>query len=501
MSVLSDVASSPEMSLLNNQAWRLSHLYWIKDKSGNRVIFQPNWAQYELLKHEHTLNIILKARQLGVTTFHALMFLDLCIFTPNVHAAIIADAKVVAKEIFVDKVKYAYDNLPEPFKKLNPAYRDNAQELRFKNGSVFRVGTSMRGGTTQYLHITEFAKICQENPRKASEVMSGAINTVQAGQFICIESTARGREGFFYDICQKAIEDEKEGRELGVLDWKFWFFPWWKHPEYHLDGDVKLAHEHVKYFDRLHKEHGIVLADSQKNWYVKKLTTQDEYMTREYPSTAEESFESANEGFYFAKQLKLARDERRICHLPIDEYATIFSAWDIGWNDETAIWVFQLVGKEAHFVDYYENREEALPHYINWFRSRRYQVAKHYLPFDSKAKSAATGKSFSDFARQGGLKVEVLERMSNELVGIELARSMFNKTFYDSAKCKLGLKALDNFRKEWNEKLQCYRDRSLHDWSSHGAKAFIYACQAITKITTRSGLSADDWKKVRNLYI
>jgi hypothetical protein len=123
-----------------------------------------------------------------------------------------------AKEIFVDKVKFAYDNLPDCIKELSHAKRDNVNELRFENGSVFRVGTSLRSGTLQLLHITEFAKICVENPKKANEIISGAINTLQAGQFCCIESTARGRGGAFYNMCKTAMEKEASGANLGKLD-------------------------------------------------------------------------------------------------------------------------------------------------------------------------------------------------------------------------------------------------------------------------------------------
>ena len=151
---------------LGNKEWRLRNLYKIKDKQGNIVDFEPNWAQ-KLLFEPHYLNIILKARQLGITTYHAILFLDTCLFNHNVNAAIVADSKPVAKEIFIDKVKFAYDNLPQFVRDMCPAYRDNVNEMRFSNGSVFRVATSLRGGTLQLLHITEFAKICQENPSKA----------------------------------------------------------------------------------------------------------------------------------------------------------------------------------------------------------------------------------------------------------------------------------------------------------------------------------------------
>lgn len=103
-------------------------------------------------------------------------------------------------------------------KEAVPAKRDNVNELRFENGSVFRVGTSLRSGTLQLLHVTEFAKICVENPRKANEIISGAINTLQAGQFCCIESTARGRGGSFYTMCKKAMDMEANGSPLSKLD-------------------------------------------------------------------------------------------------------------------------------------------------------------------------------------------------------------------------------------------------------------------------------------------
>ena len=165
------ISESEAFALLMNQQWRLNNLYKIKDKEGNVISFEPNWAQNTLL-FPHNLNIVLKARQLGITTFHALLFLDYCLFQPNTNAAIVADNKDVAREIFVDKVKFAYDNLPQFVRDMCHAYRDNVHEMRFANGSVFRVATSLRGGTIQLLHITEFAKVCKENPMKLFQALS-----------------------------------------------------------------------------------------------------------------------------------------------------------------------------------------------------------------------------------------------------------------------------------------------------------------------------------------
>ncbi len=484
--------------LLSDRSWRMSNLYYIKDKQGEKVIFKPNWAQKMLMK-PHYLNIILKARQLGITTYHALLFLDTCLFNENVNAAIIADTKPNAREIFIDKVKFAYDCLPEWLKILVPACRDNVNELRFSNGSVFRVGTSLRSGTLQLLHITEFAKICVENPKKANEIVSGAINTVQAGQFCCIESTARGREGAFYDMCKKALDKHSEDKKLNEMDWKFWFFSWFQHPEYVLDPkNVLINKEQTSYFDDLEKRLDVRILPEQRAWYVMKAETQGDYMTREYPSTPEESFQSANEGLYFGSYMTKVRQERRICHLPYDENAPTYTCWDIGIGDDMAIWVFQTIGKEIHWIDYYENSGEALAHYVKWLKSKPYQYEKHFMPHDAAKREPGSGKTFADVARELGLKVEIVPYDKNEMFGIDAARNAFPRFWFDQSKCAKGIKSIDAFRKEWNEKLGCYRERSHHDWASHASKALIYGVRALDRLNPGRGLTAEEWKRLRN---
>jgi hypothetical protein len=486
--------------LLRNQEWRLNNLYKIKDKEGNVVDFKPNWAQTQLLK-SHNLSIILKARQLGITTFNAIFFLDTCLFNKNSNAAIVADSKDIAREIFVDKVKFAYDHLPQFIRDMCNAYRDNVHEMRFSNGSVFRVATSLRGGTLQYLHITEFAKVCQENPTKANEIISGALNAVQAGQFVCIESTARGRDGHFYSMCREAQALQDSNITLGTLDWQLWFFPWWKHPDYIVDStNVLITKEFEEYFEALEVK-DIILTPQQKAWYIKKAAIQGEYMKREYPSTPEEAFETANEGYYFAKQISIARQERRICHLPYDENAKTYTAWDIGISDTNSIWVFQLIGKEIHCIDYYENSDEPLAHYIKWLKTKPYLYEKHFMPHDAASRSLQSGKSLSDIARTAGLKVDVLPRDDRESFGIECLRNMLPRFFFDQSKCEKGLKAVESFRKEWNEKLGCYRDKSLHDWASHASKALIYASEAILRTASGNGMTGEDWAKLRREWI
>ena len=246
--------------------WRLSNLYWITDKAGKAVPFVPNTAQLKFLDEVHTLNLILKVRQLGFTTLCCLIYLDACLFTPHTRAGVIAHRLDDAKVIFRDKIRFPYDRLDDGLRSAVPAVQDSADTLTFGNNSSIRVSTSMRSGTLQYLHVSEFGKICAHTPEKAREIVTGALNTVEAGQFVVIESTAEGQEGAFYEMTQRARERAVSGVALTRLDYKFHFFPWWQELPYQLnDAAVVIGTEDERYFANL-EETGVKLSLAQKRW-------------------------------------------------------------------------------------------------------------------------------------------------------------------------------------------------------------------------------------------
>src|SRR5262249_52774175 len=158
--------------------------------------------------------------------FIQIFMLDACLFNSNIRAGTIAHRLEDAKVIFRDKIKFPYDNLPEGLKALRPIVRDAADELLFSNNSSIRVGVSMRSGTLQYLHISEYGVVCARFPEKAREIRTGALNTVQAGQVVFLESTAEGKEGHYYELCESAQSKQRVKTPLTPLDFKFFFFPW-----------------------------------------------------------------------------------------------------------------------------------------------------------------------------------------------------------------------------------------------------------------------------------
>jgi hypothetical protein len=299
--------------------WRLNNLYTIVNEKGQRVPFRLNTAQEQFAKGMHGMDIILKARQLGFTTFYCLFMLDACVFYKDISAGVIAHNINDANAFFRNKIKFPYDQLDEGIRNANPATTDAAGSLAFQNNSNLRVGTSLRSGTLQYLLISEYGKICAKFPDKAKEVRTGALNTIQPGQNVCIESTAEGREGHFFNLVKGSRNRQIQGLPLRQMDFKFHFFPWFEDPKYIADpSEVAVSEKHADYFDDLEAKLNITLTPEQRAWYILKEAQQEDEMSREFPSTPDEAFEAAVQGAYLAKQMLKVRQQKRICRVPVE---------------------------------------------------------------------------------------------------------------------------------------------------------------------------------------
>ncbi len=484
------------INLFSDPQWRLNNLYYIVDKQGKKTKFKFNWAQKKLYEEVWYCNIILKARQLGMSTFICILFLDRCLFNSNLSAGIIAHTLEDSQQLF-RRVKFAYDNLPDELKSRITAENDTTNMLKFSNGSSLRVGTSLRSSTFQYLHISEFGKICAKYPDKAQEIITGSLNTVAAGQYIFIESTAEGRDGYFYDICKKAQIDKESNRELTKLDFKFHFFPWYGEPSYRIGNSIPFTDEMQKYFDHL-LSIGIVLDDEQKNWYVAREQTQKDDMRREFPSTPEESWEVSNEGLYYCKQMTTIRSDKRIGFVPYDDSIPVYTAWDLGYNDSNAIIYFQVFKKEIRIIDYDEGSGESLQYWLGVVKSKDYIYEKHIAPHDIMVHEYSSGMTRQSSARKLGMnlipapKVEIIP-------GIDQVRNILSRCWIDEKKCSKLIKALDNYKKDWNERNACWASQPLHNWASHGCDAFRTLATGLNIVTNQRTLLDAQQEQKRNI--
>lgn len=468
---------TPEMiAKLSDQRWRMNNLYWILSKQGEKIRFRMNAVQEEMFATMWYFNVILKSRQHGITTFVCIYMLDTCLFNSNIRCAVVAHDDDDTTAYFRDKIKLPYENLPEELKAARPAKTDRKQELVFGNNSAIRVTTSGRSGTNNIVLSSELGKTSVMRPDRAREVVTGSFETIHEGGMIFVESTARGRYGEFYEICKRAQDMQRAGKELTKSDFKFFFFAWWQDPNNAIENYkmVTIPERLVSYFTKLRTVHHVTLTPEQMAWYAKKEETLQGDMLKEHPSTPDECWQETLEGTYFAAQFRFLRENHRITTVPYFDGVQVDTWWDLGYSDQNCIWFSQNIGREIHFIDYYDNSGEPLSHYVDMLNARGYRYGRHVGPHDVMKHELGTGKTLFAQAAELGLHFEVGQPMpTSEQPRIESARKMLSICWFDEAKCEIGLKGLEGYRKEWDDRRGCYKDRPLHDWASHPAEAFL----------------------------
>ncbi len=430
--------------------------------------FIPNAAQRQFMEDVHYRNVILKARQLGFTTLISILWLDHALFIANQRCAIIAHEVEAAEAIFKDKVRFAYENLPEAVREGFPLSRDSAKEIRFAhNNSAIRVATSVRSGTYQRLHVSEMGKIAVKYPQKAREIVTGSFPTVPANGIIVVESTAEGQEGDFYELANRAEKLHQMQRKLSQAQFRFHFFPWHQAPEYQVDpADVIFTTADQEYFDKIEREHGVRINLRQRAWYVTKRETDfsgdQEVMWREYPSTPAECWQKSTEGTWFAAEMARARKEGRITTINHVTQVRVNTFWDIGAGDGTGIWCHQLVGTQDRFLRYYEGWGMGYSHYVRLLRETGWIFGAMFLPHDAAHKRQVQDTIAAPLDMLQELAPDwnwiLVPRVHTSQHGIDLTRAKFSTAWFDEKGCAEGIVHLDQHRKKWNTRLSVWSD-------------------------------------------
>lgn len=191
------------------------------------------------------------------------------------------------------------------------------------------------------------------------------------------------------------------------------------------------------------------------------------------------SFEAPLSGSYYGAILAKADTEKRIGNFPYDPALKVHTAWDLGIDDSTAIWFIQVRGPEVRWIDYYQNNGEGLAHYANVLQARKYVYGTHWAPHDIKVRELGTGKSRLETAAGLGLNFTVAPD-TGLADGIEATRNILATSYFNEPKVAVGLDALRNYRREWDEDNKVYKNHPLHDWTSHAADAGRIFAQSYT---------------------
>lgn len=353
---------------------------------------------------------------------------------PKARFAYVAPFYAQAKDVAWGYIKEAAAPVP------GVTFNEGELRVNYPNGSMVRLYGAdnydrLRGISLDGVVMDEYGDM---EPRAWSEVIRPALAD-KKGWAVFI-GTPKGHNAFF-ETCEHARKDEG------------WF-----------------------YMALRASETGIL--DAEELADARAMMTEDQY-AQEF----ECSFDAAIQGAFYANEFRLLEADKRIARVPWQPSQPVHTAWDLGIDDATAIWFIQLAGREVHVLDYLEVSGESLHGIAKRLAEKPYTFGQHFLPHDAEARELGTGESRTDTLRKLGVRATVLpqERVED---GINAARILLARCWFDENKCERGLECLKQYRREFDEKRKVFRERPLHDWTSHAADAFRYLAMGIDRIST-----------------
>ena len=234
-------------------------------------------------------------------------------------------------------------------------------------------------------------------------------------------------------------------------------------------------------------------AQKNPNWYVKTLRAdqsglipeaelldaQQSMSDNQYEQEFLCSFEAAIIGAYYGQEMRRITDLERITTVDYDPMFPCHTAWDLGFNDSTSIWWFQVVYGEIRVLDHHSSNGQSIPFYTMLLDQKEdqfgYKYGYHYLPHDARAKTLASGGK--SIIEQISAKIDIkhLKIVPNLSLqdGIQASRLALTRCWFDN-RCEEGIECLRQYQREWDDDKKVFRDRPKHDWTSHSADAFRY---------------------------
>lgn len=339
---------------------------------------------------------------------------------------------------------------------LRETTREQEMLIKFKNGSTWQVVgsdnyNSLVGTTPAGIVMSEYA-LC--NPASWGYFSPILMENNGWAAFI---STPRGKNHFW--ALERAAKDDPE-----------WFV------DIRTSDDTTVFTE--KQLSAELKRYQLQYGDA----YGKSLWLQEYYC----------SYDAAQPGSIFAEWLDRGQKNGRVRHCPHNPAHKVHTAWDLGRVDATAIWFYQIIGREIIIINYHESNLQDVPFYGDLLRgdikendaiplqglkrrTKAYSYDTHWLPQDAKQRHmAAGGRSIHKQMIEQGVGRIVVIKQQTHINGIQAARKTFPFIVFDTNEnVESGREVLRNYRYEWDEEKKKFIDHPVHDWSSHGSTAFI----------------------------
>ena len=393
------------------------------------IPYEPRPLQEKIHNELKRFNVICCHRRFGKTVFAVNHLIMTACEIPNARLAYIAPTYRQGKAVAYDYLK----EYTEPLMKLGGKRHETELKVDLWNGSRIQIFGSdnpdaLRGLGFDGVCMDEFALM---SPRTWTEVVRPAISD-KLGYVIFI-GTPMGHNQFWdvYDFAKRTGKD---------------------------------------WYAQLYRASETEIISAEELESARETMPEDQF-EQEY----ECSFQAAVSGAYYGKQIQKAEKENRITEVDYDPNLDVETWWDLGIGDSTSIWFAQRTGEEVRLIDYYETSGESLGHYATVLRDKGYNYGRHIGPHDITTRELGTGKSRLEVAYDLGLDFEVCPRLEVDH-GIEAVRNNLDNCWFDKNRCKYGIDCLRQYRKQFDDRMQTFKNKPLHDWSSHAADAFRYGC-------------------------
>ena len=413
--------------------------------------YKPRPLQKQLHNQMRRFNVINCHRRFGKTTFALLHAIRDCVKNRKQRpryvfvSPLLKQSKVVCWDMLQDYTKHI------------PGVKFNQQELRVDfghNGSRITLAggdqpDTMRGQRLDGVICDEYA---QMSSRLWSEILRPALTDRAPDSWAIFIGTPAGMDNNFAEIYRHA---EKTGDN--------WFAVTYRADETGIIEESELADA--------------------------RATMSSEEYAQEFLC----SWSANTKGSIFGADLQEAEDEGRIGGVPYDKAAEVHLGVDLGISDATTIWWFQEVGREIHFIDFYEATGQNLAHYAEIIRNKPWfgMMGKYLFPHDVEARELGTGVSRSETLRSLGIPVTVMPRTSME-DRISACRMNFKRMWFDEKNCADGLRALRAWKYDYDDKKRVLKPRPQHSWASHAADSFGLCVEGVNVVRSRGTIQRRD---------
>lgn len=204
-------------------------------------------------------------------------------------------------------------------------------------------------------------------------------------------------------------------------------------------------------------------------------------ITGAYEREYECSFDAPIPGSIYGDILTKMRAGGQIKDFLPDPSYPVFAAWDIGWSDETSVWLFQVAGRDVIWLWHTRQQRRTAAEMVRLVAESQIPVSGHFLPWDAKSTAASVGVSYkSEVEKAGAMNVTVMPPTREIWAGINAARDILGRSYFRAQPCAQGLEALAAYRTKEKTSGGVVAYEPDHNWASHDADAFRYACEAIS---------------------